>query len=75
MERYWVPSVTSSALFGTRIADDFFQIHQGGDIAFFSGVLKHLIENGWTDRAFILARTTGWEGLESQIRALDWART
>ncbi len=72
MERYWVPSVTSSALFGTRIADDFFQIHQGGDIAFFSGVLKHLIENGWTDRAFILVRTTGWEGLESQIRALDW---
>jgi len=72
MDRYWVPSITRSALFGTRIADDFFQIHQGGDIAFFSGVLKHLIENGWTDRAFIAARTVGWDELEAKIRASDW---
>ena len=38
MDRYWVPSVTRSALFGTRLTDDFFQIHPGGDIAFFTGV-------------------------------------
>jgi hypothetical protein len=43
LERYWVPSVVESALFGTRIADDIFQIHVGGDIPFFYGVLKHLI--------------------------------
>ena len=73
MERYWIPSVAGSAMFGTRIADDFFQIHQGGDIAFFSGVLKHLIENGWTDREFITGRTAEWEPLEARIRALDWA--
>ena len=72
MERYWIPSVARSALFGTRIADDFFQIHQGGDIAFFSGVLKHLIENRWTDRDFIASRTAGWDALEAGIRALDW---
>jgi molybdopterin-dependent oxidoreductase alpha subunit len=72
MDRYWVPSVTQSALFGTKIADDFFQIHQGGDIAFFSGVLKHLIDKGWTDRDFIAARTVGWDALESRIRSLDW---
>jgi molybdopterin-dependent oxidoreductase alpha subunit len=73
MERYWVPSVARSALFGTRIADDFFQIHQGGDIGFFTGVLKHLIENGWTDRAFIAARTAGWDDLETHARATSWS--
>jgi len=41
LERFWVPSVTESALFGTRLADEFFQIHTGGNIPFFYGVLKH----------------------------------
>lgn len=72
MERYWVPSVTESALFGTRIADDFFQVLPGGDIAFFYGVLKHLIENNWLDRGFIDDRTTGWRALEKKTRALRW---
>lgn len=72
MERYWVPSVTESALFGTRIADDFFQIHMGGDIAFFHGVLKHLIENDWIDREFIAARTSGWAELEMKVRGISW---
>src|SRR5207237_264401 len=47
LERYWVPSVPDSALFGTRFADAFFPIHTGGDIAFVNGVLKHMIEKGW----------------------------
>ena len=64
LERFWVPSVTESALFGTRLADEFFQIHAGGDIAFFYGVLKHLIENDWIDREFIANRTTGWDEVE-----------
>ena len=72
LERFWIPSVTESALFGTRLADDFFQIHAGGDIPFFYGVLKHLIENGWVDRQFISQRTTGWEDLEAKSRALPW---
>jgi molybdopterin-dependent oxidoreductase alpha subunit len=73
MERYWVPSVTESALFGTRIADDFFQIHVGGDIAFFHGVIKHLIENGWVDNDFIARRTAGWSELERKVSNLPWA--
>ena len=73
LERYWIPSVTESALFGTRIADDFFQIHVGGDIPFFYGVLKHLIENNWTDREFIASRTLGWPELEVKVRGLSWA--
>ena len=72
MERYWVPSVTESALFGTRIADDFFQIHMGGDIAFFHGVIKHLIENGWVDSDFISRRTAGWSELKSKVDGLSW---
>ena len=73
MERYWVPSVVQSALFGTRIADDFFQIHMGGDIAFFHGVIKHLIENGWVDNGFISRRTAGWSELKTKIAGLSWA--
>ena len=72
LERYWVPSVTRSALFGTRVADDFFPILIGGDIPFFYGVLKHLIENDWLDRNFIAARTTGWDLLEAKVRSLPW---
>jgi hypothetical protein len=34
MERYWVPSTPSSALFGTDIADYWFGVAQRGDIAF-----------------------------------------
>jgi len=72
LERYWVPSVVESALFGTKIVDDFFQIHAGGDIAFFHGVLKHVIENGWTDREFIRARTVGWEEVETNAQSFAW---
>ena len=73
LERYWVPSVTESALFGTRMADDFFQIHLGGDIAFFHGVIKHLIENGWVDNDFIARRTAGWSELKNTVTNFSWA--
>jgi molybdopterin-dependent oxidoreductase alpha subunit len=72
LEQYWVPSVAKSALFGTRFADDFFQIHAGGDIPFFYGVLKHLIENDWLDRKFIAERTTGFREAEEKTRSLAW---
>ena len=72
LERYWIPSVTESALFGTRLADDFFQIRVGGDIPFFYGVLKHLVENDWLDRDFIATRTAGWDAVEAQVKGLNW---
>ncbi|NEP35313.1 molybdopterin-dependent oxidoreductase, partial [Moorena sp. SIO3B2] len=37
MERYWVPSIPESALFGTKFAEDFFLINMGGDMAFLNG--------------------------------------
>jgi molybdopterin-dependent oxidoreductase alpha subunit len=72
LERYWVPSVVESALFGTKLVDDFFQIHAGGDIPFLYGVLKHVIENGWVDREFIQRRTVGWDEVESTTRSFSW---
>ncbi|MEF3275549.1 MAG: FdhF/YdeP family oxidoreductase [Chloroflexus sp.] len=73
LERYWVPSVFESALFGTRLTDRFFQIHTGGDIAFLNGVLKHLIERNWIDRDFITAHTHGFAEVESVLASQSWA--
>lgn len=72
LDRYWVPSVFESALFGTRLADEFFEIHTGGDIGFLNGVLKHLLEQGLVDRAFIDAHTNGFDGLAASIAAQSW---
>ena len=72
MERYWVPSVLESALFGTRLADDFFQVHTGGDIAFINGVLKHLMEQGWMDQAFIEEHTAGFDQLKARLAEQSW---
>ena len=72
LERYWIPSVTESALFGTRIADDFFQIHTGGDKAFIAGVIKHLIDRGWTDDDFVAAKTAGFDDLKTALGAYSW---
>ncbi|MFY9607587.1 MAG: FdhF/YdeP family oxidoreductase, partial [Blastocatellia bacterium] len=72
LERYWIPSVTESALFGTKIADAFFQVHTGGDKAFLGGVIKHLIEQGWIDERFIAEHTSGFEALKSALAAYPW---
>lgn len=72
LERYWVPSVFESALFGTRLADRFFQIHTGGDIAFLNGTLRHLIENDWIDRAFIEEHTSGFAQVKAHLETQSW---
>jgi molybdopterin-dependent oxidoreductase alpha subunit len=72
LERYWIPSVVESALFGTKIADDFFQVNTGGDRAFIAGVLKHLSEQGWTDEQFIREYTEGFDDLKAALGAYSW---
>lgn len=72
LERYWIPSVTESALFGTKIADAFFQVHTGGDKALIAGVLKHLLEQGWTDNDFIRQHTTGLAELKERLAEQSW---
>ncbi|TMC70620.1 MAG: FdhF/YdeP family oxidoreductase [Chloroflexi bacterium] len=63
LEHYWVPSSLESALFGTKIADAFFGIHTGGDLAFLRGVTKILFEEGGVDDGFVRERTTGFAEL------------
>ncbi len=72
LERYWIPSLPDSALFGTKLADDFFLVRPGGDIAFLTGVLKALDEaNGWDER-FVQERTTGSEALRRALAQKSW---
>ncbi|MFQ5918556.1 MAG: FdhF/YdeP family oxidoreductase [Thermoplasmata archaeon] len=71
-ERYWVPSVAESAVFGTKIANRFYAVHMGGDIAFINGVLKHLIERGWLDEDFIRSHTAGFEALKESLATQSW---
>ena len=68
MERYWVPSNTESAVFGTRITDRFFLVNVGGDIGLLNGALKVMIERGWVDRAFIDAHVSGFGELVRSLR-------
>ncbi|GAA0982606.1 FdhF/YdeP family oxidoreductase [Acrocarpospora macrocephala] len=72
MERYWVPSNAESALFGTKITDHFFGVNIGGDIGFLNGVLKHLVENDWLDKAFIDTHTSGFDAVRESVAAQTW---
>jgi molybdopterin-dependent oxidoreductase alpha subunit len=72
LDRYWIPSVFESALFGTRLADRFYAIHTGGDIAFINGVLKHLVALGALDGRFIREHTTGFDALRMSLEDQPW---
>lgn len=74
MERYWVPSNLESALFGTKVADRFFLVNIGGDIAFLNGTLKHMIENDWVDWNFVRHHSAGFDDLKRSARAPDVGR-
>ena len=70
LERYWVPSVTSSALFGTKLMDDFFQVRVSAETWRLSnGVIKTLIALNRIDQEFIAKRTTGYEELKAALGA------
>ena len=73
LERYWVPSIPSSALFGTALADHWFDVHTGGDLAFLIGVFRALIESGGVDEAFVRAHAEGFEAARELALASDWA--
>jgi molybdopterin-dependent oxidoreductase alpha subunit len=73
MQRYWVPSSLDSALFGTDLADYWFPVAQGGDIAFIYGVLKIMIANNWHDSRFVHDFAENWDGLVAHCNKLDFA--
>jgi molybdopterin-dependent oxidoreductase alpha subunit len=73
LDRYFVPSIARSALYGTALTDDFFPVRPGGDISFMYGVLKHLDEENLFDERFIAEHTRDAEHLKARVRELDWA--
>ncbi|HZR21985.1 MAG TPA: FdhF/YdeP family oxidoreductase [Vicinamibacterales bacterium] len=72
LERYWVPSIPSSALFGTALADHWFDVNTGGDLAFLTGTLRALVERGGIDETFVRERTVGFEAARDAAVATDW---
>jgi molybdopterin-dependent oxidoreductase alpha subunit len=73
LERYWVPSNVESAMFGTKMADEFFAVHTGGDAAFVNGVLKVMLATGGIDRAFVRDHTVGFEELLEELERESFA--
>ena len=67
LERYWVPSNVESAMFGTKMTDEFFPVHTGGDIAFINGVLKYLLAMGAVDREFVTTSTAGFDAMVMEL--------
>ncbi len=72
MDRYWIPSIPESALFGTQITDRFHLINIGGDLAFIQGALKHIFANGWHDADFVEKHTLGLDELRRETDARSW---
>ncbi len=73
LDHYWVPSNVESAMFGTKMADEFFGVHTGGDIAFLNGVLKVLLAEGGVDRRFVREHTTGFDQLLQELESESFA--
>ncbi|MFD2372105.1 FdhF/YdeP family oxidoreductase [Brevibacillus sp. GCM10020057] len=78
MEKYWIPSIPDSALFGTRIVDDFYQVNIGGDIAFMNGVMKIWFEmeqenpGSAINHVFVKEHANGCEKLKEHVMSLTW---
>lgn len=74
LDRYWIPSIADSALRGTAIADHWFDVHTGGDLAFLLGVLRVLVARGQVDETFIRDGTAGYDAARAQAEAVSWER-
>lgn len=72
LDRYWVPSTTESAIFGTKMCDLHIPVRPGGDVAFADAALKRLIERGAVDESFIAEHTAGWDDLVAALGAVDY---
>jgi len=72
LQKYWVPSVAESALFGTKIADAWFAVDTGGDLPFLNGVFKILVAEGRIDHDFISRHTAGFEEAKTNVEKQDW---
>jgi molybdopterin-dependent oxidoreductase alpha subunit len=71
MERYWVPSNASSALFGTRIVDRFHEVRVGGDLALFTALAQRLLARGAVDETFVRGHTEGFDAWRRDVESQD----
>ncbi|WP_018924289.1 FdhF/YdeP family oxidoreductase [Salsuginibacillus kocurii] len=78
MEKYWIPSIAESAMFGTEIVDDVYQVNIGGDIAFMNGIMKYWFEmeeeepGSAVNHEFINEHTNGFHELKEHMKSQDW---
>ncbi|UGB29003.1 FdhF/YdeP family oxidoreductase [Metabacillus sp. B2-18] len=78
MDKYWIPSNMESALFGTKIADDFYQVNIGGDIAFMHGIMKHWFEmeekqhGSAINHEFVQKHVNDYEELKAHVKQQSW---
>ncbi|QHA91384.1 FdhF/YdeP family oxidoreductase [Bacillus sp. N1-1] len=78
MDKYWIPSNGESALFGTKLADDFYQVNVGGDIAFMHGIMKHWFDmeeekpGSAINHSFVREHVNGYEELKANVQLQSW---
>jgi molybdopterin-dependent oxidoreductase alpha subunit len=73
LKRYWIPSIAKSALSGTALADDWYDVHTGGDLALLVGTLKALLTmDGGIDQAFVETHTAGFEAVRAHAESCRW---
>ena len=74
LERFASPQHPAEMLGGqgTPIAQIYYQVKIGGDVAFLKGMMKWLVANNALDHAFIAEHTTGIEALCADLDATPW---
>jgi len=70
--RFRIPSQVRSMLLASRVSDIYVQPHIGSDVAFFTAVLKGLIECGAIDTPFIDTATDGWDEVRRTAESTPW---
>ena len=74
LDRYWVPSVASSAIFGTDLARHWFAVDTGGDLAFLNGAMKALLDlPGGVARGFVERSTENFAAVEASLGRTSWS--
>jgi predicted molibdopterin-dependent oxidoreductase YjgC len=72
LERYWAPPLASGALFGAKLMDEFYQVADGGNVAFINGVIKSLIASGRIDKSYVDKHTAGFAELKAALDQQTW---
>jgi molybdopterin-dependent oxidoreductase alpha subunit len=57
---------------GTPLADHFLQVRINGDVALLQGLAKAIVEAGGVDRAYVDARTDGFEAYALTLERVPW---